>query len=236
MEVVNLHETGHESGASCTVDVGKDILEANREIAEQNRKIFAEHGIRAFDVMGSIGSGKTTLISRIVDMVGGEKRVSVIACDLTTSIDSNRIKASGATVVQINTGKECYVDASQVNRALKKINLESVDMLFIENVGNLICPVDFPLGTEARIVVISTTEGPYTVVKHPYIFQASQVAVINKKDLAKVMGVSLDQLRRDIQRINPAIDVVETNALTGEGVTRLLGALGIDREQRGGVW
>ena len=228
--MVNLHETGHESGASCTIEVGKDVLEVNRRKAEENRRIFDEHNIRAFDIMGSIGSGKTTLISRIVEKMGKKKNVSVIACDLTTSIDSNRIKASGATVIQINTGKECYVDASQVNKALNKLDLGSVDMLFIENVGNLICPADFPLGTEARIVVISTTEGPYTVVKHPYIFQESQVAIINKKDLAQVMGVPIEQLKRDIQRINPAISVVETNALTGEGVTQLLKTLNIDME------
>lgn len=216
-----------EEGEIFDLELEEDFLEKNRKIAEENRALFKKYGITAIDIMGSIGSGKTSLIERLVERLKTKYRIAVINGDLTTSIDAENIKKHGVEVVQINTGKECHLDANLVKKALKKLNIQEIQILFIENVGNLICPADFPLGSDKRTVVISVTEGPYMVIKHPFIFAEANVVVINKIDLAKAMNVDIEKLKMDVKSINPNAKVVKTNCRTGEGINEVIKALNL---------
>ena len=209
------------------IELDKDLLARNKALARANRRAFDRSKIMAIDVMGSVGSGKTSLIRAILRKLAMGERVAVIAGDLTTTIDAERIKKEGARVIQINTGKECHLDANLISRAIKKVDLEGIRFLFIENVGNLICPGEFPLGAHKRLVIVSVTEGPYTVIKHPYIFREADVIALNKMDLAKAMKVSPPRLERDAQRINPHAPFIRTNAIRGVGVVRIIQSLGL---------
>jgi len=209
------------------IELEKDLLAKNRSLARENRKKLDGLSILAIDLMGSIGSGKTSLIKAILRKLGMGEKVAVIAGDLTTTIDAERIEGEGARVIQVNTGKECHLDAHLIHQAVKGMKLDGVKILFIENVGNLICPGEFPLGAHKRLVVTSVTEGPYTLVKHPYIFREADVIVLNKIDLAKAMKVNPSQLERDARRINPRAPFIKANALTGKGVPQIIHALGL---------
>lgn len=214
-----------EEGEIFDVELEQDVLKANREIAKQNRTLLQEHGVKAIDIMGAIGAGKTSLIEKLVDKLKSRYRIAVFKGDLTTTIDAEKISRHNVQAVAINTGKECHLDANLVRKALQKFSLNSINLLFIENVGNLICPAEFPLGSEKRLVIISVTEGPYMVVKHPFIFMDADVVVINKIDLAFAMDVSVENLEKDVNTINPKIKVVPTNCRTGEGVDKVIEAL-----------
>ncbi len=219
-----------EDGKSFEIKLNKNLYSKNSELAEKNLEILNKHGIQAIDILGSIGSGKTSIIQQLVAQLHSKYRTAVIAGDLTTTIDADRIKNRGAQVLQINTEGGCHLDANLVRNGLDALDLKSLDLILIENVGNLICPSGFPVGTHQRIVVVSTTEGPYMIVKHPYIFKDASVVVINKKDMAEAMEVDLDQFREDALKIKPGIKVVFTNARTGEGVPELIKALTITEE------
>jgi hydrogenase nickel incorporation protein HypB len=210
---------------SVEIDLSENLLKTNEQIARENLDLLNRHCVFAVDILGSIGSGKTTLVQQLVGHLKKRCRIASIAGDLTTTIDADRIRSAGAEVIQINTGGECHLDANIVKNALGKINLADLDVLLIENVGNLICPAEYPVGAHRRIVVVSTTEGPYMVVKHPYILLEASVLVINKKDLAEVMQVDMENLRQDAIRIKPALKIVFTNARTGEGIGELIKAL-----------
>ncbi len=209
------------------IELEKDLLAKNRSLAKENRRRFDRLHITAIDVMGSIGSGKTSLIKALLKKLKMGEAVGVIAGDLTTTIDAERIEEEGARVIQINTGKECHLDAHLVGQAIEKMNLTGINILFIENVGNLICPGEFPLGAHKRIVVTSVTEGPYTLIKHPYIFRQADVIVLNKIDLAKAMHLDPSQMERDAQKINPKAPFIRTNAIKGTGIAEIIEALGL---------
>jgi len=214
-----------EKGEVFDIELDVDILEANRRLATENKELLTKNGVKAIDVMGAIGSGKTSLIEMLVQNLKGKYRMAAFKGDLTTTIDAELIARHGVTVVPINTGKECHLDANLIKKALGRINLKDTDLLFIENVGNLICPAEFPLGSAKRIVVVSVTEGPYMVVKHPFIFMDADVVVVNKMDLAKVMGVNVKKLEKDVKTINQKAKVVATNCRSGEGITNVIEAL-----------
>lgn len=207
------------------IEPGMDILEVNKQLAHKNMELLREHHVKAIDIMGSIGAGKTSLIEKLVQALKQKYRIAVFKGDLTTTIDAERIGRHGVKVLTINTGLECHLDANVVARAVERISLQDIDLLFIENVGNLICPAEFPLGTEKRVVVVSVTEGPYMVVKHPFTFMTADVTVINKKDLAGIMKVDTEQLKKQAKDIKPNMKVAVTNALSGEGVEELIKAL-----------
>jgi hydrogenase nickel incorporation protein HypB len=209
------------------IELEKDLLAKNRSLARGNRKKFDGLNILAIDIMGSIGSGKTSLIKAILKKLAMGQKVAVIAGDLTTTIDAQRIEGEGARVIQINTGKECHLDAHLISQAMKRMKLDGVEILFVENVGNLICPGEFPLGAHKRLVVVSVTEGPYTLMKHPYIFKEADVIVLNKIDLVKAMKVSPSQLERDAKQVNPRVPFIKANALKGIGIPKIISALGI---------
>ena len=207
------------------IEPGMNILEVNKQLAEKNMELLRKHNIKAIDIMGSIGAGKTSLIEKLVQALKKRYRIAVFKGDLTTTIDADRIGQHGVQVLTINTGRECHLDANVVARAVERISLKDIDLLIIENVGNLICPAEFPLGTDKRVVVVSVTEGPYMVVKHPFTFMNADVMVINKKDLAEIMKIDTKQLEKQVKEIKPDVKVAVTNALTGEGVEELIKAL-----------
>ena len=216
-----------EEGEVFDIELEADILKANEKLAKENKELLRKRGVQAIDIMGAIGSGKTSLIEKLVQKLKGKYRMAAFKGDLTTTIDAELIARHGVEVVPINTGKECHLDANLVRKALQRLDLDNLDLLFIENVGNLICPAEFPLGSEKRVVVISVTEGPYMVVKHPFIFMDTDVVVINKVDLAQAMGVDVRKLEADVKRINPNAKVAVTNCRSGEGVGEVVEALGL---------
>jgi len=216
-----------EEGEIYDIELEADILEANRRIAEENRALLQRYNVKAIDVMGSTGSGKTTLIEGMIKLLKGRYRIAVLKGDLTTTIDAEIVSRHGVKAIPINTGKECHLDANLVRKALNRLNMEEVDLIFIENVGNLICPAEFPLGSDKRIVIVSVTEGPYMIIKHPYIFMDADVIVINKIDLADAMGVDVEGLRLDAERINPKAKVVATDCRRGIGVREVIKALNL---------
>jgi len=207
------------------IEPGMNILEVNKKLAQKNKELLKKHNVKAIDIMGSIGAGKTSLIEQLVQALKQKYRIAVFKGDLTTTIDAERIGRHGVKVVTINTGLECHLDANVVARAVERISLQDIDLLIIENVGNLICPAEFPLGTEKRVVVVSVTEGPYMVLKHPFTFMTADVMVVNKKDLAEIMKIDTSQLAKQAKDIKPDMKVAITNALTGEGIEDLINAL-----------
>jgi hydrogenase nickel incorporation protein HypB len=200
------------------IELEHSLLEANAKLATENRALLDQSGITAIDFMGAIGSGKTTLITKLVGMLKDKIGVAVFNGDATTSNDADAISKQNVPVVQIATINGCHLDANLVGKGLKKIDLGNLKLIFIENIGNLICPAEFPLGSKARVVVVSVTEGPWMVRKHPHMFLGSQVVVINKIDLAGAMEVSVDQLIADVHALKPDIKVIPTSCKTGAGL------------------
>lgn len=214
-----------EEGEIFDVELSEDLLKANRLLAEENKQFLHQHGVKTIDIMGSIGAGKTSLIEKLVQLLKEKYKIAVFKGDLTTTIDAEIIARHGVETVAINTGKECHLDANLVKKALQRLNLTKINLLLIENVGNLICPADFPLGSDKRVVVVSVTEGPFMVIKHPFIFMEADVVAINKKDLADAMNADVKKLEKDVKTINPEVKVVATNCRTGEGVEAVIRAL-----------
>jgi len=204
------------------VELEVDILRENQRLAEENRKRMQSKGVHAIDVMGSVGSGKTSLIKAMVSRLKTSHRIAVIEGDVTTTIDSDLIASEGIPTVQVNTGKECHLDANLIRKALNNLDLDKLDLIFIENVGNLICPAEFPLGSDQRLVVISVTEGPYMVLKHPMMFLNAQTVAINKIDLAGAMGVDPKKLSADVLQLNPKAVTIHTSCRSGTGVSEVI--------------
>jgi len=208
------------------VHVEKDIYDVNNRIADANADHLKAHGIRAFDLLGAIGSGKTALIERLAPRLQERGlRAGAIAGDVYGDDDFQRIVAAGVPAYNANTGKECHLDAHLVEHAIEHLPLDQIDVLFIENVGNMVSPTDFRLGAEKRIVIVSSTEGDDVVNKHPMMFRGGNIGVINKIDLAGFVGADLDRMERDMHRYNPEMKVFKTNMKTGEGLEALLDAI-----------
>jgi hydrogenase nickel incorporation protein HypB len=208
------------------VRIEKDLYAANDALAAENAARLAAHGVLGIDLLGAIGSGKTALIERLAPLLAGRGwRAGAIAGDVYGDDDYRRIAALGIPAVNANTGKECHLDAHIVDHAIDGLPLDEIDVLFIENVGNMVCPTDFALGAKKRVVVVSSTEGDDVVNKHPMMFRSCSIGVINKVDLAPLVGADLDRMERDMRRYNPAILVFRTNLKTGEGIAPLLEAL-----------
>jgi len=206
----------------------QDVFKHQLELASYNYKLLQERGVRAFNVMGAIGSGKTLLILRLAERLKEKGvRVGAIAGDVAGNDDHQKFVAAGLVAANLNTGDDCHLDAHRVGHALEGFPLEEVDVLFIENVGNLVCPADFPLGTAGDLVVISVTEGDDMVRKHTKIFAQTDVVAVNKVDLAGFVGVDPMVLVDDYRRLNPQGKVVLTDARSGRGVDELLASLGL---------
>ncbi len=210
-----------------SIDVNKDILEENRKLATKNQDILLKNNIVAFDFLGSIGSGKTLIIEKIAEHLKNKKKIGVIAGDVAGDDDYKRFKSHNLEVVNSNTGKECHLDAHLVHHAIDSLNLDNIDVLFIENVGNLVCPVDFPLGSQKRIIVISITEGDDIVRKHPHIFREADIVVINKIDLKDAMEIDPQILVEDVKKINSYAKTVLSDAKGDIGIDELIDLLEI---------
>ncbi len=206
-----------------SIDLEHDIIKANEKLAQKNQKLLDDANVFGIDLLGAIGSGKTSLLEKLVESV--DYPVAAIAGDVISKYDAGRLEEHNIPVVGLNTGKECHLDAHLVEHAFADLPLEDVDVLFIENVGNLICPVDFDLGAHMRIVVISVSEGDDTVEKHPLIFKQADLVVINKIDIATAVGADEDKMVADVHKLNPDVKVIATSLKTGEGFNEILKAI-----------
>jgi hydrogenase nickel incorporation protein HypB len=204
------------------VNVGKKILSANEEYAFKNARFLAEHEILCLNMISSPGSGKTTILTRTINELKGKMKIGVIEGDIQTDLDAERIKATKAPVVQINTNGACHLSAAQVNKALKKLPMGDLDLVFIENVGNLVCPSALELGEAGKIVVLSVAEGDDKPAKYPSIFAKSKVLLINKIDLLAAGAqedFDIERVKKDARKLNKGIEIFPISAKTGEGMT-----------------
>jgi len=202
------------------IEIQHDIMVANRKLAERNQKILDKANVFAVDVLGAIGSGKTSLIEILIQKM--DHKIGVIAGDVISKFDAGRFEKYNIPVVGLNTGKECHLDAHLVEHAFGDMQLEDINLLFIENVGNLICPVDFDLGSHIRMVVISVSEGDDTVEKHPLIFKDADLVVINKVDIADAVGANQDKMVADVKQLNPKVKVIKSSLKTGQGLEEII--------------
>ena len=200
------------------VQVEQDILGKNNEYAAANRRWFGERGILALNLVSSPGSGKTTLLTRTIDDLKGELGLSVIEGDQQTANDAERIRETGARALQINTGKGCHLDAHMIGHALDSLQPEAGGVLFIENVGNLVCPAAFDLGEAHKVAILSVTEGEDKPIKYPDMFHAADLVLLNKIDLLPYLQFDVDQCIEYARRVNPGIKVLQVSATTGEGM------------------
>jgi hydrogenase nickel incorporation protein HypB len=200
------------------VKVVKKILEANDRIAEANRRMLASAEIFSLNLMSAPGAGKTTLLSRTIGALGGKLRFGVIEGDIQGTHDAEVIASHGVPVVQINTEGACHLDANMINEILPQLPLEEIDVLVVENVGNLVCPAEFDVGEDAKVMLLSITEGDDKPLKYPLMFQTSEALIINKVDLIPHLDVSLEKIRQDAQGLNPKLKVFEVSCKTGEGL------------------
>lgn len=200
------------------VQVMENILEKNDIIAAENNALFSKYGIFVLNLLGSPGSGKTSLLERTIEDLKGELRLAVIEGDLFTSKDADRIARQGVPVVQINTSGGCHLDASMVKGVINQLDLTMLDLLIIENVGNLVCPAEFNIGEDAKATVLSITEGEDKPLKYPLIFKQSDIVVLNKIDLLPYTSFDMVAAQVDIVNINPTITIAPVSCQTGDGL------------------
>ncbi len=214
------HHHAHDPhiSASRKVRIETDILAKNNEYAARNRAFFAERGILALNLVSSPGSGKTSLLTRTISDLIASQTISVIEGDQQTANDADRIRATGVAAVQINTGKGCHLDAHMVGHAVEKLAPETNSFLFIENVGNLVCPAEFDLGEAHKVVILSVTEGEDKPIKYPDMFHAADVMLLNKVDLLPYLDFDVDKCIDHAKRVNPDIDVIQVSATKGDGL------------------
>jgi len=211
-----------EKEISRIIELNEDLIANNENLAEQNKKTLKELNIKSVDFVGAIGAGKTAIIESIVQQLSKDYNILVVNGDVTTRVDANRIEKHGVNTIQINTGRECALNSYHISQVIKNFDLDQVNLLLIENVGNLICPSDFILGTDKRVVIVSISEGPWVIRKHPMLFKYSDIAVINKIDLKDVMDVDIEEMIKDGKKINPNLKIITTSALTGENIPQLI--------------
>jgi hydrogenase nickel incorporation protein HypB len=207
------------------VQVERDILEKNDAYAADNRRYLNERGVFALNLVSSPGSGKTTLLLRTIERLRGRVPIAVIEGDQQTSRDADRIRASGVESVQINTGKGCHLDAHMVGHALERMHLHQDSLLFVENVGNLVCPAAFDLGEAHKVLVISVTEGEDKPLKYPDMFRAADLMLVNKTDLLPYVDFDVEQCIAHARRIKPALEVLQVSASRGDGLEAWCGWL-----------
>ncbi|HCF05447.1 MAG TPA: hydrogenase accessory protein HypB [Desulfomicrobiaceae bacterium] len=200
------------------VEVARNILEANDAGAEELRQIFARHGLLVLNLMSSPGSGKTTLLERTLTDLREQLRFGVIEGDCQTENDARRVAATGARAVQINTHGGCHLDSAMVREACEQLGLEDLDILIIENVGNLVCPAEFSLGEDAKVTILSVTEGDDKPEKYPFIFSQSRVMLLNKIDLLPYVPFDTARASAFARAVNPELEIFEVAALSGHGM------------------
>ena len=199
------------------IQVLNNILEMNDSYAAENRRIFEEHNSFSINMMSSPGSGKTTLLERTLERID-PAQVAIIEGDMQTTKDAERLERFGCQILQISTGNACHLDGKMIHDAAKELDLEGVRLLVIENVGNLVCPAEFRVGEDAKVVVLSVTEGEDKPLKYPLMFREAQVCILNKIDLLPHLDFSLEEARGNALQINPQLKFIETSCKTGEGL------------------
>jgi len=203
------------------VKILENVLAAHDSIAQENRNLLADHGVFAINLMGSPGAGKTAILERTLERLAGELQVAVIEGDIRTSLDAERLSRFGVQIVQINTepfGGDCHLAAHPIQRALREFDLHALDLLVVENVGNLVCPAEFDVGEDRKAVVLSITEGEDKPLKYPLMFRVSDCVLLNKMDLAEYLGTDLPGLVRNVRAVNPKVDCIQLSARTEHGM------------------
>jgi hydrogenase nickel incorporation protein HypB len=200
------------------VKVVTDILGANERVAGENRRLFKDSGVFVINVMSSPGAGKTTLLEKTLAALKDEMKIGVIEGDVATTADAERIEKMGVPVVQINTGSMCHLDGSMVKSALDEFDLPALDLLIVENVGNLVCPAEFNVGEDCKVMLLSVAEGDDKPLKYPLMFHESSALVINKTDLIPYTNFDIEKAKRDSLSINPRLKIFPLSCRTGEGL------------------
>ena len=200
------------------ISVVRDILEANERIADQNRDLFNEHGLLVLNLMSSPGAGKTTLLEKTIDALKDDLKMGIIEGDIQSSQDAERIAAKGIPVVQINTGGACHLDGNMIRDTFGEFNFQELDLMVVENVGNLVCPAEFKVGEDFKVMILSVTEGDDKPAKYPLMFHESKVLLINKIDLLPYVDCSIDRIKEDSLKINPDLTIFDVSCKTGEGL------------------
>jgi hydrogenase nickel incorporation protein HypB len=217
------------------IPVVEQITKANDQIAGMNRQRIDENGVFALNLMASPGAGKTSLIEQTVPLMSERYRVGVVEGDIATSFDADRTTAAGARSVQINTGGSCHLDATMVNQALEQLPLDEVDLLIVENVGNLICPAGFPLGTHHNVLIASVPEGDDKPYKHPRMYSGVDALVINKIDLLPHVDFDMDRFREGVESLNEGVATFALSCRTGEGIKEWVDWVSAGIERRRGA-
>jgi len=200
------------------VDIAKGILEKNDTLAEENRRLFAESGVFVVDLMASPGAGKTSTILATIAALRDRYSIAVIEGDIASRVDAEKISAHGVPAVQINTGGACHLESDMIRRAVDTLDLATIDLLIIENVGNLVCPTDFDLGEHAKVMILSVPEGHDKPYKYPNIFQVAEAVILNKYDTMGVFDFDESEFREVVGRLNPTAPVFAMAATKGDGV------------------
>jgi hydrogenase nickel incorporation protein HypB len=216
------HEHGAGDVETRTITLEKDLLAKNDAYAATNRQAWADKGLFVLNLVSSPGSGKTTLLTSLIERLKGSNSIGVIEGDQQTTFDADRIKATGVPAIQINTGKGCHLDAHMVGHALDHMNLPEDSLLFVENVGNLVCPAGFDLGENHKVVILSVTEGEDKPLKYPDMFAAADLMILNKVDLLPHLAFDVDLCVGYALRVNPGLKVIQLSATTGENLDQLV--------------
>jgi hydrogenase nickel incorporation protein HypB len=221
------HEVGDHSGyvdsGTFRISVLESLLDENDRVADLNRRDFDSAGVRAINLMSSPGAGKTTLLKKTLRVLGGTNRIGILEGDIATSLDADKLEGEGASsITLVNTsagfGSECHLDATMVRSGLNRLRLEDLELLIIENVGNLVCPAEFRVGEHSRAMVYSVTEGEEKPLKYPVMFRAVDLVVVNKIDLLPYLNFSLETFVVNLRLINPSAQLILASAQSGEGV------------------
>jgi hydrogenase nickel incorporation protein HypB len=200
------------------ISVVRNILEANDRIAQQNRDLFTENGLLVINLMSSPGAGKTSLLEKTIDALKDDVGIGIIEGDIQSTQDAERIARKGVPAVQINTGGECHLDGNMIRDAFEEFDFKKMDLLIVENVGNLVCPAEFKVGEDFKAMILSVTEGDDKPSKYPLMFRESKVLLINKIDLLPYVDCSLDRIKEDSLKINPDLSIFQISCKTGEGL------------------
>ena len=200
------------------VAVVKNILDANSRIARENRKLFDDHNLTVINLMSSPGAGKTTLLEQMGTHFAGQMKTGVIEGDIQTTLDAERVAAAGLQAVQIETDGACHLDANMIQNALENMDLATLDLLIVENVGNLVCPAEFNVGENLKVMMLSVTEGDDKPYKYPLMFRESQVLLISKVDLLPHLRCDIEKIKEAARSINPDLIIFEISAYTGQGL------------------
>ncbi len=212
------HVHDHDHQPKKLIDLNVDIMSQNNMLAERNRGYFEGRNVLCLNLVSSPGSGKTTILEKTILELLPSRKIFVIEGDQQTTFDAERIEKAGAPAIQVNTGTGCHLDANMIQAAIKKMEVASGSVLFIENVGNLVCPALFDLGEQKRVVVISVTEGEDKPLKYPYMFQSSDLCIINKTDLLPYVDFDVEKAGNYARQINPKLEIILLSATTGEGM------------------